>query len=626
MLRPFATYLAQIDSTYGERPYLVGLRARLLTLFCWLLLVLVPLNIAKLLWINPPVVLFRILFNVFMALACVLALRWSRRGRLEAAGNMLVLGTVIPAHVLALLVSSYEQPLSAAILLFAFDLVFLLFALVFSSRRVSLAVLLVVVISRIAFHLRELSADPIAGSLKFAADALLRDGLVVIAVIYCLGLALVRLIESAHRRSEESLMETRRTNENLERLVAERTRDLEAASLRANEASRAKGDFLANMSHEIRTPLNGIIASSDLLLRRADLSPEAFEQVRLIADSGELLLKQLSDILDFSKIEAGQLMLETRRFELASLVADCVTLLRAKADQGEVRVESRVDASIPRYLEGDSYRLRQVLLNLVANAIKFTPPGGEVRVVVSSASPVSDPVLVRFEVIDTGIGMDADTMKRMFDRFTQADSSTTRRYGGTGLGLAISSRIVSMMSGRIDVESQLGKGTRFHFTLPFRINSSPPEVSAVSAKGLVRLGLHVLVAEDNAMNRKIIGVQLGELGCSYEMANDGEEALTTLCTKPLPDVVLMDCHMPNLDGWEATRRIRGARDDVAASDLRKRAAELPIIALTAAALPEERARCLETGMNDFLTKPVKLADLQRALQPFARKNGVFGDH
>jgi len=136
----------------------------------------------------------------------------------------------------------------------------------------------------------------------------------------------------------------------------------------------------------------------------------------------------------------------------------------------------------------------------------------------------------------------------------------------------------------------------------------------------------VLVAEDNAMNRKIIGVQLGELGCSYDMANDGEEALIALCTKPLPDVVLMDCHMPNLDGWEATRRIRGARDDAEASDQRKQAAELPIIALTAAALPEERARCLETGMNDFLTKPVKLADLQRALEPYVRKNGVLRGH
>lgn len=625
MLRPFATYLAQIDSTYGERPYLVGLRARLLTIFCWLLLVLVPLNIAKLLWINPPIVLFRILFNVFMALACYMALRWSRRGRLDAAGNMLVLGTVIPAHALALLVSSYEQPLSAAILLFAFDLVFLLFALVFSSRRVSLAVLLVVVFSRIAFHLREL-AEPIAGSLKFAADALLREGLVVIAVIYCLGLALVRMIESAHRRSEESLMETRRTNENLERLVAARTRDLEAASLRANEASRAKGDFLANMSHEIRTPLNGIIASSDLLLRRSDLSPEVFEQVRLIADSGELLLKQLSDILDFSKIEAGQLMLETRRFELAPLVADCLTLLRAKAEQGEVRIGSTVDAAIPRYLEGDSYRLRQVLLNLVANAIKFTPPGGEVRVVVSSVSPSSDPVPVRFEVIDTGIGMDEETMKRIFERFTQADSSTTRRYGGTGLGLAISSRIVAMMSGRIEAESRQGKGSTFHFTLPFRINGTTPEAAVTSARGFVRLGLHVLVAEDNAMNRKIIGVQLGELGCSYEMTNDGEEALASLCKEPLPDVVLMDCHMPNLDGWEATRKIRAARNDPEASDLRRQVAELPIVALTAAALPEERARCLEAGMNDFLTKPVKLADLQRALQPFVRKSGVLRDN
>ena len=620
MFRPFSTYLAHLDSTYGDRPYLVGLKARLLAIFCWLLLVLVPLNIGKLLWLDPPALLFRIVFNLFMAAACLLALHLARKGRLDYAGNILVLGTIIPAHVLVLLVPVYAQPLSAAILLFAFDLVFLLFSLVFSSRRVSLAVLVVVVCSRTAFHLRELSVEPIAGSLKFAADGLLREGLVVIGVIYCLGLALVRMIESAHRRSEESLLETRRTNENLGRLVKERTRDLEAASLRANEASRAKGDFLANMSHEIRTPLNGIIASSDLLLRRTDLSPEVSEHIRLIADSGELLLKQLSDILDFSKIEAGQLMIENRRFELAPLVADCVTLLRAKAEQGDVQIESTVDAAIPRYLEGDSYRLRQVLLNLVANAIKFTSPGGKVRVAVTSAAPLSDPVPVRFEVSDTGIGMDEATMKRIFERFTQADTSTTRRYGGTGLGLAISSRIVAMMSGRIEAESLPGKGSTFHFTLPFRINGGTPEAPVAFTRGSVRLGLRVLVAEDNVMNRKIIGVQLGELGCSYTMTNDGEEVLAALRKEPLPDVVLMDCHMPNLDGWEATRRIRAARDDADASDLWKRAASLPIIALTAAALPEERKRCLDAGMNDFLTKPVKLANLHNALQPFVRSD------
>ena len=600
---------------------MVGLKARLLILFSWLLLVLVPLNIAKLLWLQPPVLLFRILFNLCMGAACLLTVHWARKGWLDRAGNILVLGTVIPAHVLVLLVPVYEQPLSAAILLFAFDLVFLLFSLVFSSQRVSLAVLVVVVCSRIAFHLRELSVEPVAGSLKFAADALLREGLIVMGVIYCLGLALVRMIESAHRRSEESLFETRRTNENLGRLVNERTRDLEAASLRANEASRAKGDFLANMSHEIRTPLNGIIASADLLLCRADLSPEVSEHVRLIADSGELLLKQISDILDFSKIEAGQLMLETRRFELAPLVADCVTLLRPKAGQGEVQIDFTVDPAIPRYLEGDSYRLRQVLLNLVANAIKFTPPGGRVRVAVSSVAPTSDPVPVRFEVSDTGIGMDDVAMKRIFDRFNQADTSTTRRYGGTGLGLAISSRLVGMMSGRIEAESQPGKGSVFHFTLPFRMNGSTLEMPVSPARGSVRLGLRVLVAEDNAMNRKIIGVQLGELGCSYTMTNDGEEVLAALRKEPLPDVILMDCHMPNLDGWEATRSIRGARDDPAASDLRIRAAALPIIALTAAALPEERTRCLEAGMDDFLTKPVKLAALQGALQPFVHAAG-----
>jgi signal transduction histidine kinase/CheY-like chemotaxis protein len=618
MPRIFANYLARLEIVYRDRPHFIGLKARLLAVCSWVILLLTPLNLLKLAWLQPPMIGFRVIFGLLMVGVALFSLRWIRLGKLEQAGNALVMVVTLSMHGLLLLVPVYAQPLSAAILIFAFGLVFLLLALVFASRLVASGVLAIVAVSHWTFHFRELHTEVVSGSIHFAADTLLRDGLVAIGIVFGLGLVLVRMIEEAHRRSEQSLRETRLMNENLGRLVAERTGDLENAMTRAHEASQAKGDFLANMSHEIRTPLNGIIASADLLRRRPDLPPAAAEHIRLISDSGELLLKQLSDILDFSKIEAGQMELETHRFELMSLVTDCTALMATRAEQSGVKLEYAVSPDLPTHLAGDSFRLRQVLLNLVSNAIKFTPAGGRVRLGVGSDEPTANPVSLRFEVSDTGIGMDEATIKRIFDRFTQADSSTTRRYGGTGLGLAISSRIVSIMGGAIDAQSTPGCGSIFYFTLPFEVSTSGPAVDVPPIKKPVALGLRVLVAEDNPINRKIISAQLQALGCPCTMTVDGEQVLMALRDGPLPDVVLMDCHMPNVDGWEATRRIRAWAADRTLSKQDRQAALVPVIALTAAALPEERARCLESGMNGFLSKPVKLAELQRALQPFTR--------
>jgi CheY-like chemotaxis protein len=251
------------------------------------------------------------------------------------------------------------------------------------------------------------------------------------------------------------------------------------------------------------------------------------------------------------------------------------------------------------------------LLNLLSNAIKFTPAGGGVAVAVTSAAPAADPVAVRFEVRDTGIGMDPATVERIFERFTQADTSTTRRYGGTGLGLAISARLVQMMGGSLEVESAPGRGSVFHFTVPFRPVETAPSYPTGAERLEPQLNLRVLVVEDNPINQKILAAQLARLGCAGVIADDGERALVVLGQQSLPDVILMDCHMPRLDGWETTRRIRSWAND---PDPRLRqAARLPIVALTAAALPEEQERCREAGMNEFLAKPVKLAELHRVL-------------
>ena len=457
---------------------------------------------------------------------------------------------------------------------------------------------------------------PIAGSLEYAAGTLLRDGLIAMAFIFGLGVTLARMLETAHRRSEDALRQTRDMNENLERLVTERTHDLAAATERATSAARAKSEFLANMSHEIRTPLNGIIASSELLLRGGGLPAEATRHARLISQSGDLLLNLLGDILDFSKIEAGQLTLDRHPFELVSTVTDTIALIATKAASGPVQIEFATVPGLPGYVVGDSYRLRQILLNLLSNAIKFTPPGGRIDVAVAPTAAAGGTAAVRFAVRAPGLGMDAATIARIFERFTQADSSTTRRYGGTGLGLAISARLVRLMGGELAVESAPGRGSVFHFALPLQAVAAPAYAPAATDPADSHLDLRVLVAEDNSVNRQIITAQLAKFGCHSVTTVDGEKALAALQQEPLPDVVLMDCHMPNLDGWETTRQLRAWANDP--DPVRRRASTLPVVALTAAALPEERAHCLEAGMNEFLAKPVKLAELHAILRRYSR--------
>jgi signal transduction histidine kinase len=620
MPRFLASYFQRLDAAYREQPYFTGLKARLMAAIALLILVFIPLNVAKvfLFQSHAPGVPLRLMVNGIIGLTALVSLAALARGWLQWVGNGLALTTTLLVQSMLFLggfrFRHIADPLGAGVQLLAYQFVFLLLAILFASRRVALVVFGVIAAGHVAFYMVFLTQSD--SSASFAAGNWLRDGLLALSIVFALGFTLIDMIEAAHRRSEQALRTTREVNENLSRLVSDRTQALELATEQANAGSRAKSEFLANMSHEIRTPLNGIIASSDLLIRRSDLSPAAAEHARLISDSGDLLLNLLGDILDFSKIEAGQLTLERRAFELLSIVADTVALVAPKANTGSVQIDSAVASDISPFLEGDSYRLRQVLLNLVSNAIKFTPAGGSVHVAVSREANRSGDQVVRFEVRDTGIGLDETAQQRIFERFTQADASTTRRFGGTGLGLAISARLVAMMGGHLAVQSAPGNGSVFYFSIPLAASTAVPTSPAIATQLETRLNLRVLVVEDNAVNRKIISSQLTQLGCTATMTIDGEKVLAALGNGPLPDVILMDCHMPKIDGWEATRRIRAWSGDV--NPLRRDASSLPIVALTAAALPEERARCLEAGMNDFISKPVKLSELQRALLPFAR--------
>ncbi len=432
-------------------------------------------------------------------------------------------------------------------------------------------------------------------------------GCIAVAGINIVGVLAARSLEGERRKRVEAERHERIARAEL----AARLRDLAAEKERAEALAHARAAFLAAMSHEFRTPMNAVIGLSELLLDEPLATPHK-KHVRTIRDSARALLALLEEILDFAKIDAQKLTLSRAPLHLPRLVTSIVEMLRPTAERRSIALSVALDPGLPDHVEGDDARLRQVLVNLVSNAVKFTERGS-VGLRVSASPGDSHDREITFRVEDTGIGMSPEALARLFQPFEQADSGIARRAGGTGLGLAISQRIVTAMGSRIEVESQVGRGSVFTFTLRLPTCEAPPESAApVVLRPSEPLELSILVVDDHPINREVAAGHLRRLGHEVDLASGGEEAILAASKRDY-DVVFMDLQMPGTSGIEATRRLLEATAD-------RRPPH--VIALTASVYEEDREACRRAGMCDFVGKPIDLPQLQAVLCRAAEERGA----
>jgi len=393
---------------------------------------------------------------------------------------------------------------------------------------------------------------------------------------------------------------------------------LEKALLRTKEAEEYKAMFLANMSHEIRTPLNAIIGFNDLLIEK-EKDEESLKYLSIMKESSKLLLGLINDILDFSKIESNKLDITKEIFELNDIKENIISLYENTIEQKGLKLTIEMDKELPKYFYSDFLRVKQIITNLISNAIKFTPTGGEI---IFSIEYTDNNKFIEISVKDNGIGIDPINHQKIFDMFSQADSKIVKKFGGTGLGLTISSRLVSMLGGNIGVQSQLEKGSKFYFTLPIE-PISESDIKSFEGKHInlnhentnLTFDNHILLVEDNKVNQVFMKVMIQKFGLTFDIADDGQKAVD-MYKQNRYDLILMDENMPNMNGSEATQVIRGYEKE---NSLR----HIPIVALTANAIKGDREKFLQMGMDEYLSKPIDKIKLSEILSEFLNDDKIL---